>query len=274
MIAYEMAFTIFPLAYSAILSFTRYIPPAVSTPKFTGLDNYIQFFTDARMYNAYAVTLTFVVVAVLLEFFIGLGLALTLNEEFHGNLFFRLLLIVPLFALPLAMGYMFQIVFYGAGGLNQLLGLFHLPAVNWTSDPNIAIYSIISIDVWEWTPFCTLVLLAGLQSLPREPYEAAVVDGASSTSLFRYVTIPMLSPIIATVVLLRIIEAFKVFDIIFALTGGGPGSSTESLTLYGDRIGLTFFNWGYSSTMTLMFLATVLIVCSMLLRRFGEPFWS
>lgn len=152
------------------------------------------------------------------------------------------------------------------GTLNYLLELFGFKPINWLGEPSLALPSVIMADVWEWTPFMALILLAGLQALPRDPFEAAIVDGASPLQLFKHVTLPLLQPTIMVAVLLRMMDAFKTFDLIFVLTKGGPGMSTEVLSYYTYRYGFKFFHIGQASALSYILLAIIIFITQVLMR--------
>jgi multiple sugar transport system permease protein len=266
-----LAFTIFPTLYAVYLTVWN-----VRLGKawiFVGLKNFARLAGDANLQNAFKITLTFVASTVIVEMILGFLLALLLNREIWGQRFWRAVMILPLFATPAAMGFLGITMFYEEGGpINSLLGsLFgwHIP---WLSHPFYAFLAIIIVDVWQWTPFVSLVALAGLQSLPVEVYEAADVDGASGWQKFWALTLPLMQPILVIVLLLRLIEAFKVFDIPTSMTLGGPGRATEVYSLFAYRTGLQFFDLGYAAVQGLVLLVVVLIIVSNLFGRMREAY--
>lgn len=175
-------------------------------------------------------------------------------------------MILPIFATPLAVGYSFFTIFYEEGGPLGFLGIPFL------SDPGWALFSVILVDIWQWTPFCFLVFLAALQGIPDELYEAAIVDGASEIRMLADVILPVLTPTIIIVLLLRLAEALKLFDIPFAMTGGGPGIATQSYSFLAYRTGLRFFDLGYASAMAYGLLIVVMIMITLFFKTLRRTY--
>ncbi len=266
-IAWIILFTIFPLLYSLRLSF---LSARLGKPEnFIGLDNYLNIAGDYRFKDALIVTIIFVVVSVSLTLLLGLGLALLFNRPMPGQRFFRALFTLPLFTAPIALGYLGLTIFHeDVGPINlalEWLGMTHPPG--WLHDIWAARLAIVLVDAWQWTPFCFLVILAGLQSLPEEIYEAARLDTSSALDLFRHVTLPLLAPVLITVTLLRLVETFKVMDIPFALTSGGPGTATITYSFYIFQTGLRQFNMGYASSLAYILLIIMFVISSIFFSR-------
>ncbi|HTN95936.1 MAG TPA: sugar ABC transporter permease, partial [Nordella sp.] len=237
------------------------IKEQINTATFIGLDNFKRMLTDTQVHEAVRVTLTFVLIAVPLELVLGFLLAVLFNQHIFGRPILRAFMILPIFATPLAVGYTFFTIFYEVGGPLAWTGIPFL------SNPTWALMSVIIVDVWQWTPFCFLVFLAALQGVPDELYEAARVDGANAWDMLKEVMLPLLIPTIVIVLLLRMAEALKLFDIPFALTGGGPGVATQPFSMLAFRTGLRFFDLGYASAMSYAFLAVIMIVITLFFRR-------
>jgi len=259
-ILWVLAFTIFPLLYSLRLAFMR---ARLGQPQsFNGLKNFGRAFSDYRFWDSFEITIIFVLASVILTVSLGLGLALLFNRPMRGQRVFRSLFTMPLFAAPIAMGYLGLTIFHEqVGAVNTVLralGVVNLPT--WFSDIWLARLTIVLVDVWQWTPFCFLVLLAGLQGLPEEIYEAATLDSSSGWDIFRFVTLPLLAPVLFTVTMLRMVEAFKILDIPFSMTNGGPGAATQTLSFYIYLTGLRNFNAGYASALAYLLLLMVLII--------------
>jgi multiple sugar transport system permease protein len=269
-ILWVLAFTIFPLIYSFRLSFFRARLGQEQT--FVGLDNYARAFRDYRFWDSFEVTVILVIASVVLTVSLGLGLAVLFNREIRGRRFFRSLFVMPLFVAPIALGYLGLTIFHEqVGAVNTVLaalGMVTLPP--WFSNVWLARLAIILVDVWQWTPFCFLVLLAGLQALPDEIYEAAVLDSSSGWDTFRYITLPLLSPVLFTVTILRLIEAFKMLDIPFSMTSGGPGAATQTLSFYIYLTGLRNFNAGYASALAYLLLLIMMIISFSFFNRLRE----
>ena len=234
---------------------------------FVGFDNYRRLVReDGIFWHSFWLTIRFVLTAVTIEFVIGFALAYILFRFIQRRRLLLTVLLVPMMLAPVAVGLIWKLLLQGDFGMVT----YYLRAVGLLgrdeallSDPALVMPTIVAIDVWQWTPFVTLVMLAGLLSLPEEPFEAAVMDGASPRQVFTDVALPLLRPIIALVLLLRAIDAFKEFDKVFILTGGGPGTATELLSIYVYR--LSFKNWdlGYGAACAFMVYLVVLIFCSL-----------
>jgi multiple sugar transport system permease protein len=266
-----VAFTIFPLLFSIYISLFAVRP---GRPwRFVGLGNFGRLFTDENLRNALTITLIFVAATVMIEMLLGFALALLFNREMRGRQFFRALMTLPLFATPVAIGYLGITLFYEEGGpinsvFNALLGI-NPP---WLSNGQWALAAMIIIDIWQWTPFVFLVALAGLQSLPHEIYEASAVDGATPRQMFRFLTLPLMVPTLTIILLLRLVEAFKIFDIPTSLTLGGPGRSTEVYSLFTYRTALRFFDLGYASAQGFLLLFIVMLIVSLLFGRIRRAY--
>lgn len=266
-VVWVLAFTMYPLLYSLRLSFFRVRPGREDI--FIGLENYLRAFRDENLWRAVEVTIVFVVAAVVLEMLLGLLLALLYSNPMRGRNLWRALLTLPLFATPIAVGYLFFTILYEEGGLINSFLPWRVP---WLSNPQWAVASITLVDIWQWTPFTFLVLLAGLQSIPDDLFEAARLETRSRWQLFRYITLPLISPTLIIVLLFRLTEALKVLDIPFSLTGGGPGTATQVYSLYAYRTGLRFFDLGYASAMAFLLLGVVMAIVTLLFRRVREAY--
>ena len=299
-VLWVLAFTVFPLGYSLYIAFLKVdskteitrerVPvfdddgnPVIlangkqrmrtiihkeqkTTTTFQGLQNFRRMFKDSQVATATRITLTFILSSVSIELVLGFLLAVLFNRHLAGRATMRAVMILPIFATPLAAGYLFFTILYEEGGPLGFLGIPFL------SNPDWALFSIIFVDVWQWTPFCFLVFLAALQSVPDELYEAAVVDGANGWQILHKVLLPILQNTIVIVLLLRLAEALKLFDIPFALTGGGPGIATQSYSFFAFRTGIRFFDLGYASALCYGLLITVMIIIMLTFRRLRESY--
>ncbi|MFZ5853379.1 MAG: carbohydrate ABC transporter permease [Chloroflexota bacterium] len=261
----------YPFLYSLWLSVTNFNILRQGQTRFVGLDQYLGLPGNETYVAALVNTLVFVVLAVAVELLLGLALALALQQVLprRGRNVLRSFLLTPMFVTPIAVGLMFRFL------LNQQLGLIPalLAQVGVRLDffgSQLALFSIVGIDVWQWTPFMLLLMLAGLESLPAQPFEAARVDGAGTWFTFTNVTLPLMRPVIAVAVLIRGLDAFKVFEYVFAITRGGPGSATETLQYEVYRTGFTFFRLGEAAAMAFVLVAIVLVLIVPLYRRVGE----
>jgi len=254
---------IFPILYTLFLSFTNWNLTSGNPFSFVGFNSYIRVLTEPRFLHALGRTFLFTFFAVVIEGFLGVAIALILNRAFVGKSLAKLLLLLPLVATPVAVGIVFNLFFDPTIGLaNFLLKSVGLPQGLWVSSASTVIPALIIVDVWQWTPMITLIVLAGLAGLSEEPVEAARVDGASEWQILKYVTIPMVMPVILTAMILRLIDALKTFDIIFAMTGGGPGYASETLNIMGFKYSFEYFRMGQSSVI-LVVLFFVVFGCSL-----------
>jgi multiple sugar transport system permease protein len=267
-VVYLLLLGIFPLLFSLYLVFASWQPGAGGI-QFIGLRNLQTLARDDRFWHSLWLTVYFVVVAVTVELILGLFLALVLQAKVKGSHFFRLAITLPILLTPIALSYTWRLMFdFTRGPINFFLNLIGLPGVMWLGNPDVVIYSIILVDIWQWTPFVALVLLAALEGQDVELYEAALVDGASFLDLLRYIALPLLAPFVVTITLLRSIEALKVFDTVFVLTGGGPGTASEVVTLYGYSAHFRTFNMGYLSAVSWVLLLMTIIVFIFFVRNF------
>lgn len=263
-----LTFTIYPLLRSLWFSFLNY--RLGRQPEFVGLDKFVKAFDDYKVTNSVKITVIYVLAAVTVEIVLGMMLALLFNQKIRGQRYFRTLLALPLFATPIAIGFLAITIFHEESGpLNSLLGLVNIK-IPWLSDPNWALISILMLEVWQWTPFCFLIFLASLQALPGDIYEAASMEYSSQWQLFKRLTLPLLQPIIILVFLLRLIEAAKVFDLPFVLTKGGPGTATQVYSMYVYRTGLKFFDLGYASALAYLMLIVLMIVVVLFYRTIHD----
>lgn len=266
-----LAFTIFPLLYAIYTSLYSFRFGQIN--QFVGLDNFARLFRDSNLHTSLRVTLVFVASTVTVEMILGFGLALLLNREIRGKNVLRAIMTLPLFATPVAVGYLGITMYYEQNGpINSLIRALGGDIIPWLSDPFWALVAVIIVDVWQWAPFVFLVSLAALQGLPRDLYEAAEVDGASGFQLFRHITLPLMTPILWLILLLRLVEAFKIFDIPISLTLGGPGRATEVYSLFTYRTALRFFNHGYAAAQGFLLLFIVMLIVSLLFGRIREVY--
>ncbi len=264
-----LCIVIFPLIFSLSLSLHDWNIFRAEGWKWRGLGNYADIlFFDPYFRESIKVTGFYLLGTVPLQFILGLAVALILYRIIRKIIgFLRTTLIVPAIMTPIVVGIIWRLMYNpDLGMLNYLLSLIGLPPVNWTGMPISALPSVMMADIWEWTPFMALILLAGLQALPREPYEAAVVDGASNWQTFRYITLPLLSPVMLVSILIRLMDSFKTFDLIFVLTQGGPGMSTETMNYYTYRYGFKFFHMGYASALSWLLVIIVTVISIILVR--------
>lgn len=268
----------FPFVYSLILSFSSWnLTRAYAGRVFIGLDNYKSIlFDDPRFWTILGNTFVMVGSVVSIEFFAGLGLALLLSRKIpmRRRKVFSVFFLIPMLLVPVVVGLIWRLLYHTAYGLlNFFLRFFRIsPGIDWLGDPSAAFFSIIISDIWQWTPFMFLILLGGLLSLPKEPYEVAQLDGASTSQIFWYITLPLMKSIITVVLLLRTIDAFKIFDKIWVLTQGGPGLATENMPLYIYYTSFRYFNMGYGAALSYILLFIVSVIAGFLLKSLRTSF--
>jgi multiple sugar transport system permease protein len=258
---------LFPLLFTIFTSGFDYTLLHRSYDTFVGIDNYRAAFEENYFLESLWVTLKFVVAVVILEFLIGFTVALMLNAVVRFKDVYYLILLMPLLINPVVVALIWRMFLHPELGIvNYLLSVVHLPAVNWLGDVRIAFWTVILVDIWHQVSFMIILLLAGLSALPREPYEAARMDGASTLQAFVFITLPLMRPVIAVTLLIRLIFAVKTFDLIFIMTRGGPGTSTDLISYYIYRSAFFGLNIGQASAISVLLLVIVLILTGYLYR--------
>jgi multiple sugar transport system permease protein len=244
---------VYPIFYVLYLSLQRRLL-IFDISRFVGLDNYAFLFRDGRFWNALGNTVYFTAASVSLELLLGLALAVLLNRSFPLKGLTRAFILIP-WAVPTVVSAKMWEWMYNSdfGVLNYLLGT----KVNWLGSPAWALNAAVFMDVWKTTPFVVILLTAGLQVIPGELYQAAKIDGAGSWQIFRRITFPLLRPVILVVLIFRTLDAFRVFDAVYVLTGGGPANTTETLSIYAYKVLFQTLQFGYGST-----LAVVVFLCT------------
>lgn len=257
-----------PIIYTIYLSFHFWNLSPSTPPLPIGLKNYIDVFKTPRFWDAVQHTFYFSGLSLVMQIPLALGIALMLNRDFIGRGFVRTIFLFPMMATPVSSMIGWRMMLDPNSGIIGLLVLLGFPRVALLSDPIWAIPTFVLADTWRWTPFVALILLSGLSSLPEEPYEAAVIDGASPWQLFRFITLPLLRPTIMVAVLFRVIDSLKVFDTIFVLSGlgGGVSSLTETLNIYAYYESFEYFHTGYASSLLVIFFFIVFGISLVLAR--------
>jgi len=253
--------SIFPLVYSLTTSFMsmRLVPPTPS--RFVGFGNYLDLLQNPRFWHVAGTTTLMAFISVGLQYVIGLSVALALNSRVPGEGIFRVSFLLPMLVAPVAVALIArQVLNPTMGPLNEVMTALGFPNLPFLTQTSWALGSIIAVEVWQWTPFVILMLLAGLQTLPDDVYEAAALENATPWQQFRDITFPMLLPISVAVVFIRLIESYKIIDTVFVMTGGGPGISTETLTLFAYQEGFKKFNLGYTSALSFLFLIVITVI--------------
>ena len=264
---------VFPLFYSLYLSFTDYSSISRADPVWVGFANFSRILADERLWDAFATTGRFALMSVGLQTIIGFGLAMLLRQRFKGSGIVTTLILIPMMLSPVVVGLFWKLIFNPSYGIfNQLLG-FRNPATSpeWLGEPNLALWAVVIVDVWMWSPFVMLLCLSGLSAIPDYLYEAAAIDRASSWFQFWRITLPQVAPLLLIAVLFRTIEAFKAFDLVMGLTGGGPGDATEvvSVRLYS----MAFqgqFRTGQASALAYVVLIIIIAIANVYIRSLNR----
>jgi len=268
-VVFLLVTSVYPLLYSLWLSFHTWnmmIPN--SHPVWYGLENYRNLWESDAFRNSVKVTVIFVMVSVSIEFIFGMGLALLATSRIRALGLIRTVLLIPLMMAPVVAGVLWRTLFHSTYGVvNWLLDLVGIGPQPWLGSPSQALPAVITVEIWQSLPVVAFVLAAGIQSLPVDLYKAAAVDGASSWQIFRRITLPLLRPVIIVVLLLRIMDAFEVFDIVFTMTYGGPGQTTELLSMLIYKTGLRFFQIGQASAMSWIFLIVIFAISLFFIRK-------
>jgi multiple sugar transport system permease protein len=263
-----LAINLFPIVYAIYISFHHWTLARPQPPRFAGWFNYEEALIDDRFINAVWVSLSFVTLAVAVEFILGFLLAFVFHARLRGLATLRKVSMLPVMVMPLVVGlvwfYMFNENF---GVVNWLVTLFGSPRLPFLTHDTLALWSLVIADVWQWTPFVMLVLFAALQSLPEYVYEAARMDGLSGWQIFWRITLPLLRPAIWVVLILRIVDAFRMVELVFMMTKGGPAGYTEVLPWYLYTTGFLSLDLGYAAAMAVLMLILVTIVSQLFVRR-------
>ena len=246
-----------------------------STAHYVGLGNYEKIFTSQRFGEAVVHTFYFTALAVIAPLVIGTWAAMVFHREFPLRGVLRGIFIMPMMATPVAVALVWTMMFHPQQGvLNYLLSLVGLPPSLWVYSPTLVIPSLVLVEVWHWTPLVMLIVLGGLAALPTEPYESARLDGATEWQLFRYITLPLVAPFILVAAVIRTIDALKAFDTIYVITGGGPGTASETINLFLYLQAFAFYNIGTASAVVVVFFVIVLAMALLLLYVRERTKWT
>lgn len=258
-VLFVLLMMLFPIIYTVRISFFEWSMSATTPPKWVGLSNYTALLQDARFWHAVRATFYFTIAALVAEVVLGVAIAVLLSREFRGKNIVKTIFLLPMVATPVAMGLVWMLIYEPTIGVaNELLKSFGFKPLLWLASTSQVIPSLVIIDVWEWTPMIALIVMAGIATLPSDPYEAADVDGASAWRKFTSITLPLLRPTILVAAMLRLIDVLKTFDIIYATTQGGPNFASETLNLYGYVLGFQYFKLGMASALLVLFFLLVM----------------
>lgn len=260
---------IYPICYTLVMSFFKYnriIPGSV--PVFIGIGNYINIFKDSLVRGSFLRTIYFVAATVVIEFIIGMLLALLITASLRGMEYLRGFFLIPLMMTPVVAGTLWRTMFDPMSGpINYFFHLLGFSTVDFLGSATRALPSIMVVEVWQATPVVLFILAAGIQALPVDIYKSAAVDGAGKWQVFTRITLPLLKPVFFVALLLRIMDAFKIFDTIYTMTYGGPGQATELISMLIYKQGLKYFDIGRASSLSVMFLIIIFLISINFLRR-------
>ena len=260
--------TLVPFIVSVVFSFSNLSLVTPDDFAFIWFENFGRMFESAEFWNALRVTVIFTILAVAVELVLGVGIAALLHHETRAVPLLRLIYLLPLAITPVAAVFTFRIMLNPSLGIaNYLLKQVGLPPQDWLGTPGMALATLVAVDAWQWTPFILLIAAGGLAAMDEEPLEAAQMDGAGPIASFFHHSLPMLYPYLAVAVVFRSIDAFKTFDIIFVLTGGGPGVATRTLNLLAYKQGIEFLSMGYAAALAIIMLIITIIASQAFLRR-------
>ena len=246
-----------------------------SAAHFVGFGNYATLATNQRFLEAIIHTFYFTVLAVVVPLVLGTAAAMIFHREFPFRGVLRGVFIMPMMATPVAVALVWTMMFHPQQGvLNYLLSVVGLPPSLWVYSPTLVIPSLVLVEIWHWTPLVMLIVLGGLAALPTEPYESARLDGATEWQLFRYITLPLVAPFILVAAVIRTIDALKAFDTIYVITGGGPGTASETINLFLYLQAFSFYNIGTASAVVVVFFVIVLAMALLLLYVRERTKWT
>jgi multiple sugar transport system permease protein len=268
-----LAIIIFPWVFTIWMSLHEWKVGSPTT--FVGLANYMRLPTDPRFVEAIGHTIFYTALSVLLPLLFGTFAAVVFHQKFTGRGFLRGVFIMPMMATPVAIALVWTMMFHPQlGVLNYLLSLVGLPPQLWVFHPTTVIPSLVLVETWQWTPLVMLIVLGGLASIPAEPYESAQIDGANIWQVFRYITLPLIAPFLFIAAMIRMIDAVKSFDIIFAITQGGPGSASETINLYLYSVAFIYYDLGYGSAIAVVFFVLIIMLAAVLLYLRQRTVWT
>jgi len=272
-LAVMFAVIIFPWLFTFFMSVHDWRMGQAKT--FVGLDNYTKLMNDERFVNSVVRTLVYTVLSTVIPVVLGVLSALVFHRNFPFRGVLRAVYIMPMMATPVAVALVWTMMFHPQlGVLNYLLGLVGIPPSLWVFDQATVIPSLVLVETWQWTPLVMLIVLGGLASLPTEPYESALIDGATPWQMFRRITFPLVLPFIMVATIIRTIDAVKSFDTIFVITLGGPGTASETINLYLYTQAFAFYQIGYASAMVVVFMVVIMALCLILLYLRQRAQWT
>jgi multiple sugar transport system permease protein len=268
-----LAVIVFPWVFTIWMSLNEW---KVGSPTiFVGIANYLRLPTDPRFIEAIAHTFYYTALSVVLPMIFGTLAAVIFHIKFPFRGVLRAIFIMPMMATPVAVALVWTMMFHPQlGVLNYLLSLVGVPPQLWVFHPATVIPSLVLVETWHWTPLVMLIVLGGIAAIPTEPYESAKIDGATHWQMFRYITLPLITPFLFIAAMIRTIDAVKSFDTIFAITQGGPGSASETINLYLYSVAFVYYDLGYGSAIAVVFFALIVALAAMLLYLRQRTLWT
>jgi multiple sugar transport system permease protein len=259
--------SVFPLLWALFLSFTDYSATRDVAAQWVGFDNYVEILGSSAVHERAVTTAIYVIAAVSLQTLLGFSIAYLISRRVRGRGLLTTLFLVPMMLAPVVVGLFWRFMLDTQFGVvNSLLGSLGIGQVEWLTNQRLALFSVIIVDTWQWTPFIMLIALAGLTAVPRYLYEAASIDRASEWFRFRHITLPLVWPLLLIAVLFRAIEAFRLFDLVYILTNGGPGTSTETLSFHVYKVAFLGFDTGTASAYGILMVLVVIVLAQIYLR--------
>ncbi len=267
------AVIVFPWVFTLWMSAHRWT--LGQEQSFIGFENYIRLASDGRFWESLWHTLIYTVLSVVAPLFLGTLAALVFDAQFPLRGFLRGVFVMPMMATPVAIALVWTMMFHPQlGVLNYLLSFIHIGPLEWIYNQSTVIPSLVLVETWQWTPLVMLIVLGGLAAVPREPYESAEIDGANAWQKFRYLTMPMIAPFLMIAVIIRSIDAVKSFDIIYAMTQGGPGTASETINIYLYNTAFAYYDIGYGSAMAVVFFIIIVALSFVLLMVRQRAQWN
>jgi multiple sugar transport system permease protein len=268
-----LAVIVFPWVFTIWMSLNEWKVGSPTT--FVGLSNYVRMPNDPRFLEAVVHTIYYTALSVLLPVLLGALSAVVFHQKFVGRGFLRGIFIMPMMATPVAIALVWTMMFHPQlGVLNYMLSLVGIPPQLWVFNPNTVIPSLVLVETWQWTPLVMLIVLGGLAAIPTEPYESAQIDGANLWQVFRYITLPLIMPFLFIAGMIRMIDAVKSFDIIFAITQGGPGSASETINVYLYSVAFVYYDLGYGSAIAVVFFLLIVALAALMLYARKRMLWT
>ena len=261
---------VYPTVQGIINSFTSYNMTEIGEKEFIGINNYIRMFTEARFWQALGRTVIFVVLSVGFSYLLGLVIAVLLNKINIARNAYRIIFLIPMIIAPTITALNFKFMYnYNLGIITHFLNFFGVSNIDFLGNPSIALFSTLAVDIWLGTPLAILILLAGIESQSEAYYEAAKIDGATEWQIFTHITFPVLKKFTVIVIVLRSMDALKVYEIIQLITAGGPGSASETLNIYISKVGFNWFEMGYAATLGIFTLYFIMFIAKVIIGKTG-----